>query len=102
MGRLHQNVSIDWSRGELPRDAGPMGSDRLRSGRPTPMDLRPLIPLVVLGLAAAALYGLDRLFRWMTRRGWIDLSPKKAGRGVGHAMLGLQEFIEPGIEHVLA
>src|SRR6266568_3354624 len=66
------------------------------------MDLRPLIPLVALGLGAVALYGLVCLGRWMERKGWIDLSHERVRRGTGHALLGAQEFLEPSIEHVFA
>jgi hypothetical protein len=52
--------------------------------------------LIVLGLLAGLIIGL----RWSQRRGWIDLSGEKTRRGVGHAMLGLQGFIEPSVEHV--
>jgi hypothetical protein len=66
------------------------------------MDLRPWILPGLLGLAALALYGLDRLGRRLNRRGWIDTRPRAARRGVGHAMLGLQGFVEPRAEHVFA
>lgn len=65
------------------------------------MGLGPLVPLVLIALGASALFGLDRLARWMQRRGWIDLSTDRVHRGSGRAMLGLQEFVEPGVEHVL-
>src|SRR5690348_4107974 len=64
------------------------------------MDLRSLIPPALLGLGAAVLFGLDRLARWMQRRGWIDPGRDKIRRGTGHALLGLQEFIEPRAEYV--
>jgi hypothetical protein len=66
------------------------------------MNLGPLALPVLLALGAAAVFGLDRLVRWMQRRGWIDLGHERPRRGVGHAMLGLQEFVDPGVEHVLA
>ena len=38
---------------------------------------------------------------WLSRRGVIDLGGGKAVKGTGHAMMGLQEFIQPSVEHVL-
>src|SRR5262249_52805022 len=38
--------------------------------------------------------------RWSRRRGLIDTSPERVRRGTGHAMLGLQEFIQPSVEFV--
>jgi hypothetical protein len=37
---------------------------------------------------------------WLQRRGWVDVSKDRVRRGTGHAMLGLQEFIEPSVEFV--
>jgi hypothetical protein len=60
-----------------------------------------LIPLVLLGLGALAVLGLHRLVCWMERRGWVDLRKQKVSGGIGHGMLGLQEFVEPGVAHIL-
>lgn len=57
------------------------------------MDLIPRlvgVVVIILGL------------RLSQRRGWIDMSGPKVRRGTGHAMLGLQEFIEPSVEHIFA
>ena len=62
------------------------------------MDLRPLIPV---GLLAAGITALFLALAWMRRRGWIDPSPDRVRRGVGHAMLGMKEFVEPSVEYVL-
>ncbi len=62
------------------------------------MDLRPLAPLVLpcLGVLLLAL-----TLTVMQRRRWADPSKERVRRGTGHAMLGLQEFIEPSVEYVL-
>jgi hypothetical protein len=57
------------------------------------MDLNILFPA---GLLLAGFLALAR----MQRKGWIDASPGRVRRGTGHAMLGLQEFIEPSVEHI--
>jgi hypothetical protein len=61
------------------------------------MELRPLVPVVLLG---AGLLALVLSVRWMQRKGWVDASPDRVRRGTGHALLGLQEFIEPSVEHI--
>jgi hypothetical protein len=61
------------------------------------MELRPLSPVVLLG---TGLLALVLTLRWMQRKGWVDASPNRVRRGTGHALLGLQEFIEPSVEHI--
>jgi hypothetical protein len=61
------------------------------------MDLRPLVPV---GLLVAGVVALVLMSGWMRRRGWVDPSPDRVRRGAGHAMMGLQEFIEPSVEYV--
>ena len=61
------------------------------------MSLHPLAPLGLLGLAALA---LTVSLLWMQRRGWVDFSNDRVRRGIGHAMLGLQEFVEPSVESI--
>jgi hypothetical protein len=51
--------------------------------------------LCTLGVLAAAL-----LLRWLERKGVVDTSKERVRRGTGHAMLGLQEFVEPSVEYV--
>jgi hypothetical protein len=59
-----------------------------------------LSPLVSVGLLFAGALALILTFIWMQRRGWVDPSKDRVRRGAGHAMLGLQEFIEPSVEYV--
>jgi hypothetical protein len=61
------------------------------------MDLRPLIPL---GWFLAGGLALALTIVWLQRRGVIDARPERTRRGVSHAMLGIQEFIEPSVEFV--
>lgn len=61
------------------------------------MDLRPLIPVV---LACLGILGLTLALRALQRRQLVELSKGRVRRGTGHAMLGLQEFIEPSVEYV--
>ena len=62
------------------------------------MDVRPLIPV---GALIAGIVALFPTLAWMRRRGWVDTSPDRVRRGVGHAMLGMKEFIEPSVEYIL-
>lgn len=61
------------------------------------MDFRPPVPV---GLLLASIASLFLTLAWMRRRGWIDPSRDRIRRGVGHAMMGVQEFIEPSVEYV--
>jgi hypothetical protein len=61
------------------------------------MDLQALGPAILLG---GGLLALVLTVRWMQRKGWVDASPDRVRRGTGHALLGLQEFIEPSVEHI--
>jgi hypothetical protein len=51
-------------------------------------------------LTCLAIPALALGIRAMQRRRWVDLSRERVWRGTGHAMLGLQEFIEPYVEYV--
>ena len=61
------------------------------------MDHRPLFPL---GWFLAGGLALVLTLVWLTRRGSIDCSRERTRRGAGHAMLGLQEFIQPSVEFI--
>jgi hypothetical protein len=66
------------------------------------MDFRPLIALLCLLAFAALAFGLDRLIRWMRSAVWLAPPTKQnARKSVGHAMLGLQQFIDPRTEHIV-
>jgi hypothetical protein len=57
--------------------------------------------LVMLGVVLG-LYGLHRLLLWMETKGWIYYMRKRASTNtLGNAVLGLQQLIQPGAEHVL-
>lgn len=58
-------------------------------------------PLIAPGLLVAGIAALFLMLAWMRRRGWVDPSRDRVRRGVGHAMLGLKEFIEPSVEYIL-
>jgi hypothetical protein len=60
---------------------------------PPPLPLWALACLAALAVALA--FGASR-----RRRGVVDVSRERVRRGTGHAMLGLQEFIEPSVEYV--
>ena len=62
------------------------------------MDFRPLMPMFWAALGVAAL--VPALW-WMQRRGWVDLSGTRVRKGTGHAMLGLQEFVQPSVDYVI-
>lgn len=52
--------------------------------------------LLIAGVIASAC-----VLRLLRRKGWIDTSPGRMRRGTGHAMMGLQEFIQPSVEYVI-
>jgi hypothetical protein len=58
--------------------------------------------LIAISLLAILIVASEQIWRWLAKHGWIDVRPKTVRRGVGHAMLGLQQFVEPNVEHVLA
>jgi hypothetical protein len=51
--------------------------------------------------AAGALFGMDRLFLWMERRGWIYWRRKRGSGGCARVLTGVQEFVEPQVQHVI-
>ena len=57
--------------------------------------------LIIAG-AAIGVYGLHRLALWMETKGWIFYLHKKASPNtLGNAVLGVQQILQPGTEHVL-
>jgi hypothetical protein len=50
--------------------------------------------------AAGALFGMDCLFLWMERRGWIYWRRKRGSGGCARMLTGLQEFVEPQVQHI--
>jgi hypothetical protein len=55
--------------------------------------------LVFAGIVAAGVIMLALFLGWMDRKGIP--AKERVRRGMGNALLGLQEFIEPSIEYVL-
>src|SRR5581483_7849884 len=85
--------------GEKQRAGCPMRArDGSSSRRALGVNYRPLIPVFLL---LAAVVAQILILAWMRRRGWVNASRDRARRGVGHAMLGLQEFVEPSVEYIL-
>ena len=56
--------------------------------------------LSVLGLFVA-LFWLDRLCLWLEDRGWLYYRRKKPSSSAASAWVALQQFIEPGVKHVV-
>jgi len=61
------------------------------------------MPLALwIAAIALGLFGLHRLALWMESRGWIFYLKKRASGGaLASAILQLQQFAEPGAEHIL-
>jgi hypothetical protein len=66
------------------------------------MDWGSLLPLIFLLALGALIFGLSLSVRWMRIAGWIAPPTKERTRkSVGHAMLGLQQFVDPRAEHIV-
>ena len=57
-------------------------------------------PALAIG-AVAALFGLDRLGLWLEDRGWLYYRRKKPASSPMSAWVAMQQFIEPGVKHVV-
>ena len=56
--------------------------------------------LVVAAFVAIGVIVLAVLLGWMNRKDVTAPRAERLRRGAGHAMLGLQQFIEPSVEHI--
>ena len=56
--------------------------------------------LIVLGLFSA-LFWLNRFCLWLEDRGWLYYRRKKPGSSAASAWVAMQQFIEPGVKHVV-
>lgn len=56
--------------------------------------------LVAIGIIAI-LIGLDRLGLWLEDRGWLYYRRKKPTSSPVSALVAMQQFIEPGVKHVV-
>ena len=56
--------------------------------------------LVAVG-AVAALISFDRLCLWLEDRGWLYYRRKKPSSSPASSWVALQQFIEPGVKHVI-
>jgi hypothetical protein len=59
-----------------------------------------ILGLVGIGLLPA-LWLLDRLGLWLEDRGWLYYRKKKPTSSPMSAWVGMQQFIEPGVKHVV-
>jgi hypothetical protein len=55
--------------------------------------------LTILGVGAAV-YGLDRLGLWLEDRGWLYYRSKRPESGPASVLVAMQQFVEPGVQHV--
>jgi hypothetical protein len=56
--------------------------------------------LIVLGLFAAVFW-LDSFCLWLEDGGWLYYRRKKPSSSAASAWVGMQQFIEPGVKHVI-
>ena len=56
--------------------------------------------LIVLGLFAA-FFWLDRFCLWLEDRGWLYYRRKKPSGSAASAWVAMQQFVEPGVKHVV-
>jgi hypothetical protein len=60
---------------------------------------------IVIGVAVVAVgpvvYALDRLGLWLEKRGLLYYRKRKPSSGAASCMVGMQQFIEPQVKHVL-
>jgi hypothetical protein len=59
-----------------------------------------LWPLAV-GVVVLGLYGLDRFCLWLEDRGWLYYRKKKPSSSPMSAWVAMQQFLEPGVKHVV-
>ena len=58
--------------------------------------------LTLLVVGVLAIYTLNRVTRWMHRRGWIRWRMRRGtSSGLGNAMLGVQMIYQPQVREVL-
>ena len=55
---------------------------------------------IVVGLFVA-LFWLDRFCLWLEDRGWLYYRRKKPSSSAASAWVAMQQFIEPGVKHVV-
>jgi hypothetical protein len=62
---------------------------------------RMLLWMLIVASVPFVLYALHRLALWMEERGYLYYMYKKPKGGTGGAFLGLQQIIEPQVQHVI-
>ncbi|HSL22796.1 MAG TPA: hypothetical protein VK886_14795 [Vicinamibacterales bacterium] len=55
---------------------------------------------LIVPVLAVALFGVHRLALWMEGRGWIHYR-HRGSAAIGGAMLEIQSFYRPSVEHVI-
>lgn len=70
---------------------------------PAPADYSPRMPWPQLLVAAlVGLLALDRLLRWMERRGWIFYRQRKpSGSGIANALGEFEAILNPAVREVV-
>ena len=57
--------------------------------------------VVAAFLLVPALRFLDRLGLWLEDRGWLFYKKKKPSSSALGSLVALQQFLEPGVQHVI-
>ena len=56
----------------------------------------------ILVFGVLAIYGVNRITRWMYRRGWIHWKMRRGtSSALGNAVLGVQSILQPPMQDVL-
>jgi hypothetical protein len=60
-----------------------------------------LIGGITVLVLVVGLWGLHRLCLWLEDRGWLYYLRKKPSSSAGSSFVVLQQFIEPGVQHLI-
>lgn len=64
-------------------------------------DPRGILLLAAIAVCGLCIYGLHRLGLWLDDRGLLYYRKDKLREGAGGALFGLQEIIQPTVQHVI-
>jgi hypothetical protein len=58
-------------------------------------------PFDLLLFGVVAIYAVNRVARWLHRRGWIQWKPRGTSSSLGNAVMGVHTFFQPQVREVL-